>query len=97
MKKSVFFLAIAGAALSPAAHAQLTVDMSRITCAQYLAMSPAESEDFSAWMSGWFNQKTGYVFVDLNAYARNVQNVKSWCASNPAETVMVGLQRATAR
>ena len=21
-------------------------------------------------MSGWFNQKTGYVFVDLNAYAR---------------------------
>ena len=97
MKKSVFFLALAGAALSPAAHAQLAIDMSRITCAQYLAMSPAESADFSAWMSGWFNQKTGYVFVDLNAYARNVQNVKSWCASNPAETVMVGLQRATAR
>jgi hypothetical protein len=97
MKKSVFCLALAGAALSSAAHAQLAIDMSRITCAQYLAMSPVESADFSAWMSGWFNQKTGYVFVDLNAYARNVQNVKSWCASNPTETVMVGLQRATAR
>jgi hypothetical protein len=48
-------------------------------------------------MSGWFNQKNGYVFVDLNAYARNVANVKSWCASNPAQTVMAGLQRSTAQ
>jgi hypothetical protein len=46
-------------------------------------------------MSGWFNQKSGYVFVDLNAYARNVANVKSWCATNPTQTVMAGLQRST--
>jgi len=57
----------------------------------------AQSANFSAWMSGWFNQKSGYVFVDLNAYERNVANVKSWCASNPTQTVMAGLQRATAK
>lgn len=97
MKKPALCLTLAGALLSSAAHAQVTIDMSRVTCAEYLAMPPAQSADFSAWMSGWFNQKTGYVFVDLNAYARNVANVKSWCASNPAQTVMAGLQRATAR
>jgi acid stress chaperone HdeB len=97
MKKLVFCLALATAMASAVAHAQLTIDMSRVTCAQYLAMSPAQSADFSAWMSGWFNQKNGYVFVDLNAYARNVANVKSWCASNPTQTVMAGLQRSTAR
>ncbi|WP_334451945.1 hypothetical protein [Bradyrhizobium elkanii] len=51
---------------------------------------------FSAWMSGWFNQKKGYVFVDLNAYARNVASVKAWCAINPTQTVMAGLERSTA-
>ena len=57
-------------------------------------MAPAQSADFSAWMSGWVNQKNGYVFVDLNAYARNVANVKSWCTLNPAQ--MAG-HSATAR
>ena len=88
-------LLIAGLMLPATAQAQ-SYDMARITCAQYLAMSPADSAVFSAWMSGWFNQKKGYVFVDLGAYARNVASVKSWCASNPAESVMAGLQRSTA-
>src|SRR6187455_3292938 len=97
MRKLIFCLAIAAAMPPVGAHAQASIDMSRVTCAQYLAMAPAQSADFSAWMSGWFNQKNGYVFVDLNAYARNVANVKSWCATNPTQTVMAGLQRATAR
>jgi hypothetical protein len=97
MKKSVFCLLLASLTWSSAAHSQVTVDMARVTCAQYLALSAADSAVFSAWMSGWFNQKTGYVFVDLNAYARNVANVKTWCASNPTQTVMAGLQRATSR
>ena len=98
MEKLVFCLTLA-AAMPPTAvaYAQVTIDMSSVTCAEYLAMSPAQSATFSAWMSGWFNQKNGYVFVDVNAYTRNVANVKSWCATNPAQTVMAGLQQATAR
>jgi len=92
-----FLIARSAPTLPSATHAQVSIDMARVTCADYLAMSAANSAMFSAWMSGWFNQKTGYVFVDLDAYARNVANVKSWCASNPAQTVMAGLQRATAR
>jgi hypothetical protein len=46
-------------------------------------------------MSGWFNQKTGHVTVNLDAYERNVANVRSWCVTNPNETVIAGLQRAT--
>src|SRR6476660_5288907 len=96
MKKLAIGLTLAAAMVPAVAPAQVTFDMSRVTCAQYLAMPPAQSADFSAWMSGWFNQKNGYVFVDLSAYARNVANVKSWCAVNPAQTVMAGLQQATA-
>ena len=97
MKRRLMSIAFAISLLPMAANAQLTINMGAFTCSQYLAMSPSMSRDFSAWMSGWFNQKTGYVFVDLNAYARNVANVKSWCALNPTQTVMAGLQRATAQ
>jgi hypothetical protein len=97
MKALAFCLTLGAAMLASAVHAQVSIDMSRVTCAEYLAMPAAQSATFSAWMSGWFNQKTGYVFVDIDAYARNVANVKSWCASNPSQTVMAGLQRATAR
>ena len=48
-----------------AANAQLTIDMSAITCGQYLAMPPAMSRDFSAWMSGWFSYQTRRTFVDV--------------------------------
>jgi hypothetical protein len=97
MKIAAFCLMLAGPILPSVTHAQVSIDMARVTCADYLALSPADSAVFSAWMSGWFNQKTGYVFVDLNAYARNVVNVKSCYESNPTQTVMAGLQRATSR
>ncbi|MGM4891006.1 HdeA/HdeB family chaperone [Tardiphaga sp. 862_B3_N4_1] len=96
MKKLSYF-PLLGILLSSTTHAQVTVDMARVSCAQYMALSASDSAVFSAWMSGWFNQKSGYVYVDLDAYAKNVANLKSWCASNPSQTVMSGLQRSISR
>jgi len=95
ISKFVLGLAVAGAVASPAARAQVVIDMSRVTCADYLAMTPEQSRVFSAWMSGYFNQKTGYTWIDLGAYERNIANIKQWCASYPQEKVMTGLERAT--
>ena len=53
--------------------------------------------DFLPGTSGWFNQKMGYTYVNLQAYERNIANVTTWCATNPGELVMTGLQRATAK
>ena len=88
---------VVGTMLVPSiGQAQMMVEMPLVTCAQYLAMPPEQSSVFAAWMSGWFNQKMGYTYVNLEAYARNVANMRAWCASNPGELVMTGLQRATA-
>ncbi|UFX47018.1 HdeA family protein [Bradyrhizobium sp. 41S5] len=89
------FCLTAATMYSSIAQAQVMIDMSRVTCAEYLALPESQSASFSAWMSGWFNQKKGYTWIDVDAYRRNVSNVKSWCAVNPTQTVMAGLQRAT--
>lgn len=78
-----------------AASAQLTIEMANIRCEQYLAMNPAQSRDFSAWMSGWFSYQLGKTTVDLVAHQKNIANVKAWCQYHPRETVMSGLKNAT--
>jgi hypothetical protein len=100
MRKFAFGLVIAVATMSSDVRAQGsadkgTVDMARITCAEYLAMSPQDDAIFSAWMSGWFNQKKGYVTLDLDVYKRNISNVKAWCLNNPTQSVMASITRVT--
>jgi hypothetical protein len=95
MKNLAFGLAVAGAMAPSLAHAQLKIDMTQWTCAQYLAMAPDDAANFAAWMSGWYNQKQGYVWVNLQAYERNVANVRAFCAANPNEKIMTALDRPT--
>jgi hypothetical protein len=94
---AVAWLVLGSMAAPATSQAQIAVDMSKLTCGQYLAMSPDQSRIYAAWMSGWFNQKMGYTYINLEAYARNVENVKAWCGTNPGELVMTGLQRATVK
>ena len=94
MKSGLICLAFAISMIPVAANAQLTIDMGRITCDQYLAMSPSQSNDFSAWMSGWFSFKNDRPFVDLVVHQKNVASVKERCKFHPSESVMTGLQKA---
>jgi len=97
MRKLIFAVALSGALAPSISDAQVQIDMNRVTCGDYLAMSADVSGDFAAWMSGWFAQKNGRTFIDLGLFQQNVANVKKWCESNPSESVMVGLQRATGK
>src|SRR4051812_41453835 len=88
MRKVLFCFTLAAAIFPRVSHAQITMDMSRLTCADYSAMSAGQARIFSAWMSGWFNHKLGYVSVGFDDFARNVASVSQWCLSNPQETIM---------
>jgi hypothetical protein len=94
MKHRMIGLLFAASLIPSVAHAQLTIDMARITCEQYLAMTPARSNDFSAWMSGWFSFKNDRPFVDLVVHQKNIASVKEWCKFHPRESVMTGLKNA---
>ena len=95
MRKLLFGLALATSLAPSAGHAQVTLNMTQVTCANYLAMSPSQSRIFSAWMSGWFNQRFGYITVGFDDFARNVASVSQWCSGNPQATIMAALERST--
>jgi len=95
MRKLAFGLVVAISIVAPGAgHAQVTLDMTQVTCANYLAMSPDQARVFSAWMSGWYNQRWGYLTVGFEDFARNVASVRQWCTGNPQATIMGALERS---
>ena len=94
MRKTLLCLAVAMTVAPSSSQGQVTLDMSRITCADYVAMSPAQARIFSAWMSGWFNHKWGYTTMGLDDFARNVASVRQWCTTSPQATVMGALERS---
>jgi HdeA/HdeB family len=95
MRRLTFSFVVAISILAPSAgHAQATLNMTQVTCANYLAMSPDQARVFSAWMSGWFNQRWGYITVGFEDFARNVASVRQWCTGNPQATIMGALEHS---
>jgi len=94
MKRRLIGMAFAILLFPVTATAQVTIDMGAFTCAQYLAMSPSMSRDFSAWMSGWSSYQTRRTSVDVLAHQKNIASLKSWCQFRPQTSVMTALQSA---
>ncbi len=94
MRKLILGLALAAAITPGTSQAQMTLDMTRVTCADYLAMPPDRADIFSAWMSGWFNQRFGYVSVGMNDFERNIASVKQWCTMNQQRTIIAALEQS---
>ncbi|WP_374544891.1 HdeA/HdeB family chaperone [Rhodoblastus sp.] len=94
MKKTAICLAL-GLALAPTvSSAQLMIDTTKITCGEFVAMSPADADMVASWFSGWFNQKLGYTLVDLEAFHRNTANIAKYCAANPKDQLFGVVQAA---
>ena len=71
-KSFVVGFVLAGALLPAAGQAQALIDLTRVTCADYLAMPPADSKVFSAWLSGWLDREVArLLWISTNIRARS--------------------------
>ncbi|WP_424360127.1 HdeA/HdeB family chaperone [Methylocystis parvus] len=96
MRKLIFAMAMAGALAPSLTQAQtVQIDMTKITCGEVLAMPADLQSDFAAFMSGFFAQKAGRTFINVELFQKNVASVMDWCASNKGESVFNGLERAS--
>jgi hypothetical protein len=75
------------------ARAQAVMDMTMITCKQYLSQ-PADRQDLLAsWMSGYFNAARNNAVLDTARFERNKKVVTTYCRRNGAESLMSAIQR----
>jgi acid stress chaperone HdeB len=95
MIKFVRALAVAGLvfALEAApAHAQVMLDMSKVTCDQYYGYKVANPQNIAIWLSGYQHGKRGDTMLDTQALVEKAKKVRDYCRRNPQTLVMQAVE-----
>jgi len=85
--------AIATVAASAPVHAQVVIDMSVITCGDFLKGPPDRQDLVASWMSGYFSATKNLSTIDLRYVARNNKVVGDYCKTHKSETLMNAIQK----
>jgi acid stress chaperone HdeB len=77
------------AIVASAAHAQVTIDVAKITCGQFLAYSIADPKEIALWLNGYHTGKRGgSTLLDTQALKANYDQLRSHCLTNQDTPVM---------
>jgi hypothetical protein len=80
-------------AAASAGHAQVTVDVAKITCGQFLAYSIADPKDIALWLNGYYTGKRGgSTLLDTQALKANYDQIRSYCLVNQDTPVMQAIE-----
>lgn len=79
--------------LAGPAKAQVMVDMSRITCKQFMDYAFDKQEVIGAWMSGYFNASLNRKTLDIARYQTNSKRVSDYCKRHRKETLLSVIQK----
>jgi acid stress chaperone HdeB len=71
-----------------AADAQVTLDVSKITCEQFTLYKISNPQNIAIWLSGFYNGKRGNTVLDTQALAANAKKLQDYCIQNPKVLVM---------
>jgi hypothetical protein len=77
----------------PAPQAQVTVDITKITCEQLLmAALPVNTRDVVMWLSGYYHREHNNTIIEPDAIKRDADNLNTYCFQHGATTVMDALK-----
>jgi acid stress chaperone HdeB len=62
------------------AQAQVTVDVTKINCDQFVHHKISTPNLIAAWISGYYNAKRNNRIIDLEILDENVSKVKNYCS-----------------
>jgi acid stress chaperone HdeB len=76
-------------AQSPTTQAQETLDLTKITCEQFLGEKLATpSRDVVLWLTGYYHGKRNNPIIELQTIKQNEEKVSSYCFQHGETTVM---------
>jgi hypothetical protein len=73
---------------SAPASAQMTIDVTKITCDQFLGGKVADSRSVSVWLSGYYHGLRGNAVLDVNALQQDSHAVMDYCITHPSVILM---------
>ena len=67
-------------AATPSAQAQVTVDVTKVNCDQFVHHKISEPRLIAAWLSGYYNAKRNNRVIDLQTLEENMGEMKNYCS-----------------
>ena len=77
---------IAGAVAT--AHAQVVLDMSKVTCDQFTGYKITNPQNIAIWLSGYHAGRRGDTMIDTEALKARAQRLRDYCLLHPDVMVM---------
>jgi acid stress chaperone HdeB len=74
------------------AQAQITIDVSKITCQQFRGYAITDPNNIALWLSGYFNGQRGTTIINVQVFKEKLEKVKDYCITNPTVTVMQAVE-----
>jgi acid stress chaperone HdeB len=85
--------ALLAAASAWPANAQVVIDMSLITCKQFLSSDADRRDLIASWMSGYFSASKSLNMLDFRYVERNSRVISKYCRAHRDETLMSAIQK----
>ena len=73
-------------------QAQVTLDVSKITCDQFTLYKITDPQNIAIWLSGYYHGQRNTTTIDTQQLAGNLQKIKDYCNLRPQETVMKAVE-----
>jgi acid stress chaperone HdeB len=70
------------------ARAQVTLDVSKITCDQFTGYKITNPQNIAIWLSGYYSGKRDTTIVETQTLVANAKELRDYCIRNPQTPVM---------
>ena len=75
-------------------RAQTTIDVTKISCRQFIFDDIALSKSIAVWLSGYYSGLQHNTMVDMSRMEQNIDKVEDFCRLNMDITVMDATKKA---
>jgi acid stress chaperone HdeB len=88
----VVSMLVSAAATLATAQAQVTLDVSKITCDQFTGYRITDPKNIAIWLSGYHSGKRGSTVIETKELEANARKLQDYCIRNPQIQVMQAVE-----
>jgi len=74
--------------LSPAPAHAVVLDLSTMTCKQFIDGGEDEIKMVLTWMDGWYKGDSDEAIIDTEVFVANAKKFGTYCAKNPSISIV---------
>ena len=88
MKAGPYAIAAAILFTAGTADAQMTIDMSKVTCKQFITYEITDARSLTIWLSGFFNAQANNTVIDVSKFRSRSNALKEFCFTHQDVSLM---------